>query len=474
MAARATAAGGVIVAGPMPRGALPAGAAAYWRRRVLARLPLALGLGLLLAALALAAVERLPLVYGAQAQLTIAPAQIALTPPQVEDRLGVPATPPVPAAEQLQLIERRVLTRANLLAIAERFAPLPNQDAMGPEEIAAAMQRATRAEVSAGRDQAPLLVVSFHARRPDLARAVVGELLRLMVQSDRGQRLAQAQAAVALLRPEAERAAADRAALAAELLDFRRAHAGALPDEAGAQRSELERLRQQLVALDARATALRQEGNTPPPPEAAGSTDAAPAAAPEPADERADRASALAEQRAALQDRIAPLAAALVEVAANGQALERLGRELAVLQERSRAASGRLAQAEQAAGIVALGQGERVSVVQEATPSADPRAARQRLALAGLAGGLVAGIGLAALVEAGDRRIRRGSDLERGLGITPLGVLPDLAAPRERIGRTLRGLVWTLMALAVAALVAHWLVGQAQAPAPAAAPATLQ
>jgi len=70
---------------------------------------------------------------------------------QISDDL-VRTTVQVTAAEQLQVIEQQLLTRTNLIDIANDIRIFEEQDQMTPDEIVVAMRRASRINLTTGRD----------------------------------------------------------------------------------------------------------------------------------------------------------------------------------------------------------------------------------------------------------------------------------------------------------------------------------
>jgi uncharacterized protein involved in exopolysaccharide biosynthesis len=84
----------------------------YWRQ-ILRRLPLMMAIIILFTALALVQAVRLPAVFEAEARLLV-------ESPQISDDL-VDVTVTTSADEEITIIRERLLTRANLLEIANEF-----------------------------------------------------------------------------------------------------------------------------------------------------------------------------------------------------------------------------------------------------------------------------------------------------------------------------------------------------------------
>ena len=194
----------------------------FWLSRGLRRLPLVLAVFALVGGAALALAWVLPPTYASETQITVAAAQIP-------DKTASPtdATPPM---EQLQLFQQRLLTRANLLAIAARLQVFADQPDMSADEIAAAMTRATTITSVTGRDQATLMTIGFAARTPELAAGVVNEYLTLILQDDARIRTDRARQTLDFFTQEVARLAAALDAQTRKLLAFKRDNADTLPE----------------------------------------------------------------------------------------------------------------------------------------------------------------------------------------------------------------------------------------------------
>lgn len=487
----------------------------WWLRRAMKRLPLILGIAGGASALAVAVALRLPAVYESQTQITVAASQI----PQ-----GIRVDTQAPSAlEQLQLFQSRLLTRANLLDIARRLHVFAYQSDMSADQIVAAMRKATKITSSSGRDQATLMTISFDARRPDLAAGVVNAYLTVMLKDDVSLRTQQARGRLDFFRQEVAQLGKAQDVLGAKILAFKQSHDASLPDnlsylrqqlsaaqtgldQIGARAAQLDREQARLVQtyattgsggygqspaqrkLEAAQTALEQaqavysarnprvqmlkaqvavlqKAVAADQARGAGLDTTNPAAALvklQLQDVQARKAR-LVEQRKTLKQQVVQLQAAIAAVPATAQALSELERNQTGLQVQYASAVKNLDAAQQAERIAALSRGQRISVLQQPAVPTDPiRPRRGLIALAGIAGGLAAGLALAVALEVLDRRLHRGEDLVRHLGITPLAVLPRTMTRRERLARQSRrvlGLVTLAggMVLVFLALMQPWL-----------------
>ena len=108
--------------------------------------------------------------------------------------------------------------------------------------------------------------------------------------------------------------------------------------------------------------------------------------------------------------------------------------------------------------IEALSKGERISVIEQAVPPAEPNSPdRPKLAIAGMGGGILLGFGFILLLEVLNTSIRRPQDIMQKLEITPFGALPFIRTRRDRIRRRLL-LVLVLLSVAGVIVGGLWAV----------------
>ena len=135
----------------------------FWRR-----LPIFVPIAAIVAAAAFFVAISLPAKYQSSAVLLLESAQIS-------DDLAQ-STVSVTANEQLQILEQRLMTRANLLDIARKFSVFPDIAKMGPDQIVREMRTATNIRTSGGRNQATLVSLSFTSTAPRISASVLNVL----------------------------------------------------------------------------------------------------------------------------------------------------------------------------------------------------------------------------------------------------------------------------------------------------------
>ena len=140
----------------------------------------------------------------------------------------------------------------------------------------------------------------------------------------------------------------------------------------------------------------------------------------------------LATQKDELTTAMDALQRSIDATAGNASALDTLERDYANLREQYNQAVAAKARAETGDMIETLSKGQKIVVIDQAVvPDAPSRPNRLLIALGGIGGGIVAGLGLVFLLEALNSAIRRPVELTNKLGITPLAILPFLRTPGQ-------------------------------------------
>ena len=164
----------------------------------------------------------LPSRYVADAQLLVEPAQIPEGLAESTVQMG--------AAEQLQIIQQRLLTRANLIDIANQYNVFSGRDVRTPDEIVAAMRAQTSISTSGGRNRATFMTISFKADRPNTAADVVNEFVTLVRSADAVRRQGMAGQTLEFFEGEVDRLSEELSERSANIVAFQAANSDALPD----------------------------------------------------------------------------------------------------------------------------------------------------------------------------------------------------------------------------------------------------
>lgn len=218
----------------------------FWRR-----LPLFLLIFVPIAAASALIAVSLPALYQAQMRLVVESSQIPGNLAQ--------STVDTPAQEQLQLFQTRLMARENLLEVANKLRPFPNQSRMVPDEIVQAMRSATSIRSTTGRNQATLMTVSFESQSPAMTVRVLDEYLTFILSEDatyRSQRAGQTQE---FFQQEVDRLALSLSQQSAKIVEFKNKNTDALPDSLTYHRELLLNLQDRVMQNDRERTSLEEQ-----------------------------------------------------------------------------------------------------------------------------------------------------------------------------------------------------------------------
>lgn len=443
----------------------------------------------LVSAASIAAAFLLPAVYTANSVLLVESSQIPgpLAAPTVQAQ----------ALEKLQTVENRLMTRTNLLEIAQKLKVFRDMPKMSPDEIVTAMRQNTRIGKSAGRGQATIMTIGFDGETGPIAAGVVNEYVTLILKADVELRTGNAEDTLEFFNQEVKRLSGEIDIMSEKILDFQNKNADALPNTlayrlgqqtllqdrlATAERDiatlkdqkarmiaifestgqinaaatanqtpeakQLDQLRQQLNGmlavftpenpkvkmLQLQITQLEEVVKAQLPPDSTGN----------PAATMLDvqiadldtRIAVAEEQRAQLIEQLAVLKDSIDRTPANQVALDALNRDYSNIQQQYNTSVARQSQAAAGERIEVLSKGERISVVDAATvPDRPSSPNRVLIAGGGVVAGAALGIALIVLLELLNRAVRRPKDLITSFGITPIATIPYMRTPSETMMR---------------------------------------
>lgn len=442
----------------------------------------------LVTAASLAAAFLLPAAYTANSTLLVESSTIpgALSAPTVQAQ----------ALEKLQTIEKKLMTRANLLTIAQKHKVFKDMDKMSPDEIVQAMSASTMINKNAGRGQATIMTITFEAETGAAAAGVVNEYLTLILEADVEVRTGNAEDTVEFFRQQVQRLSGELDVMKAKILDFQNANADALPstlnfrmNQQQLQQSrlgvverdiatlkdqrarmiaifestgqitgatvnqtpearQLDQSRQQLTTLLATLSPqhprVRQMQAQIATLEEIVKAQLPANASANPAMSMLDvqladidtRLQLLEEERTKILEDLVLLKQSIDKTPANQIALDALTRDYNNVQQQYNIAVDKLAKASAGEEIEVRSKGERISVVEPATePSRPSRPNRLLIAGAGTVAGAILGIAVIVLLELLNRAVRRPTDLVKAFGITPIATIPYMRTPSETMMR---------------------------------------
>lgn len=479
----------------------------FYTQVFMQRLPVMAVIFLICAGIGIGLAMVIPPRYQADATLLVESAQIE------------GATVVTPAAEQLQITEQRLMTRANLIDIANQFNVFAGEARLSPDEVVERMRELTEISTRSGRDRATFMGISFTAGDAKVAAGVVNEFVDIVLNEDAERRQLLAGDRLNFYQQEVQRLQLELAERSAAIVAFKEANKNALPEgqdfrlERQAQlqermnlalrdRAALNEQRNRLIAVGTAGAPAPAVQLTPEQQQLAQLRSELTSAlsiysetnprvkllrarienlesAAQPASEEGEAASGssantvldiqlaeidsrislIDEDIARAEQQLELLQGAIDQTPENAIRLEGLEREYLQTETFYNQAVAARAEAETGDRIEALSRGERISVVEQAVAPTEPNAPNRNL-IAG--GGVFAGTALAslffALTELLNRSIRRPIELTRALGVQPLATIPYLedAASRKR-RRALKTIliVGILLAIPIALWVIH-------------------
>lgn len=170
--------------------------------------------------------------------------------PQIPEELAA-STVRTPAFEQLQIVQHRLLTRPNMLDIAREFDVLPDLGEMNPDEIVDAMRARTKIWTSnQGRNEAPLMTVTFEAPKARTAAEVLNEYLGLIQQQDTTFRKGRSSETLDFFTQEVQRLSDELDLQSARILEFKQANTEALPDSLAFRLEQQSVFQDRLIQID--------------------------------------------------------------------------------------------------------------------------------------------------------------------------------------------------------------------------------
>ena len=193
----------------------------------------------------------LPSVYVSEARLLVESAQIP-------NELAA-ATVNTGASEQLQIIEQRLLTRANLLDISRRLGVFQDVGKMSPDEIVDKMRAKTSIKRQSGRDQATFMTISFAAETGQIAANVTNQFVTIILQDNADIRTDRAGETLDFFEQEVARLGSDLQQKSAAILKFKSENPDALPDSLSYRLGQQTRAHERLASVEREIAGLREQ-----------------------------------------------------------------------------------------------------------------------------------------------------------------------------------------------------------------------
>ena len=425
------------------------------------------------------------------------------------------------AAQQLQLIEQRLMTRGSLTRMVERFDLFSDIPDLTENEKVAMLRAATTIQNIAapqsgfgdgGRLSAILITVRLSD--PELAATVANDFAGGFLTESTRAAESRATEALRFFREEEERIAAENRTLEAEISDFKVFNRDALPEGQEFRRDEISRIRETLreiersiLELESERSALETYGVVTRGDRTFGSPSGSGADLQELQLELAQAEQVLAPtnpqivrlkarievlqqreaeqsqrtterflgdidgqitlletQRGVLVERLSELQVAMGRAPSVEVDLASRLRELTRLQERYAVVANQLASAESALSLTANQKNDEMQLLEPAVvPEFPVGPGVSRAAMMGVAASLALAFGAAFLLELRNPIIRTAGQLERQTGLRPVVSIPMTLSPLKRRMMIMRRLVAT-GAVAAALVGAVYLVVTTDSP----------
>ncbi len=223
----------------------------FYRALILRRLPVMTLFFLLISGIGIATAFKLPEEYSTSARLLLEAPQIPVS--------MIPTTVQTSAAEQLEVIEQRLMTRSNMIDIANRYDVFLDIRDREPDTVVSDMRTATRiVRRSGGLNGATLMTISFKGRSPQVVASVVNEYVTLVLQENSRFRVSRAENTLEFFEQEVQRLGVNLSQKTVEIAEFKTNNADALPQDR-AFRVQLEtRLQDRLENLETELLRARQ------------------------------------------------------------------------------------------------------------------------------------------------------------------------------------------------------------------------
>ncbi len=225
----------------------------YYTGIFLRRLPWVILFTAVGSAIGLALALALPPSYQSEAELVVESQQIPDDMAASTVRTG--------EIEALQIIRQRILTRNNLLEMANRFDIYDGEDDLtADEKVEDLRDRVTMVTEGSdnprGSSEATIVHVAFRAETASLSAEVANELVTKILQENEQMRRTAANQTLEFFDQEVADLQQSLSEVSSEILEFKESNLEALPDSLEFRRSRQAALQERLVQLERERTAL--------------------------------------------------------------------------------------------------------------------------------------------------------------------------------------------------------------------------
>ncbi|MDR6759613.1 polysaccharide chain length determinant protein (PEP-CTERM system associated) [Mycoplana sp. BE70] len=222
---------------------------------VLRRLPLVLAVAVTAFLAAVVVGSMMPKLYRASAKVLV-------EAPQIPSELARSSVA-IGAIEQLQVLQQQIITRKNLIELADRLGIYADtEERPADDDIVADLRSRISFEqlalATSSRDQdTTIFEISFTGRDPVLAAMIANEITSMLVDRNQQQRTARAGNTLQFFNQEVARLGTELNKLEADILKFKTENKDTLPDSVEFRRSQQNSLQERVSSLEREESELR-------------------------------------------------------------------------------------------------------------------------------------------------------------------------------------------------------------------------
>lgn len=227
----------------------------FYRSLLVRRLPLIILSAMVVFGLALVAANVMSEKYKAVAKVLV-------EAPQIPSELARSSVA-IGAIEEMQILQQAIITRENLLDLAQRYGLYAGSEVKPADEdiVADLRSRISFEELiqdSSVRSQGTTIVqVSVTGRDPQLAARITNEVARMLVAKNQQQRTDRAGNTLQFFNQEVARLGTELSRVEADILKFKTDNKDTLPDSIEFRRTQQNSLQERIVALEREEAELR-------------------------------------------------------------------------------------------------------------------------------------------------------------------------------------------------------------------------
>ncbi|KMK65645.1 chain-length determining protein [Puniceibacterium sp. IMCC21224] len=379
-----------------------------------------------------------------QTRLYETTAVVQIEDARVPDSLAGAGAQADDAAHRVRLIEQRLMSRDNLMAIMEKHNLFVGDSSQSLNERVFMMREAARIEeiVNSAQSWQPGVTpsglrISVTLDDPQMAADLANELMYSVIEQSRERSLSRARDTFSFFAEESARAEEEIAAMEEKIATFKRDNADNLPAGTAALRDQIRTLRDNEMLLDQEIVTLRSTADR------------------QREEVQARQIGLLEEQKSLVSRRIEAIEATIRSAPEVERALNGLERELSRLQEKYSVITRRKAEAEMGQMLEDRQQSDRFEILETAlVPEYPVSRSRKKTAIMGAVASVIVALGVAFVFELMNPAIRNAAQMERMLGIQPVVSIPHIStrADRRRRGLGLVGVVLALIAGIIAVI----------------------